>query len=151
MSPMIESQFPRFGVSFEREDVRVETMYPQRVPDEEWRVVDTNGHGHFWKDGELPTLDKVKIGEQYVGDEIDGEVYPVYEYRCSQCEEVIEPGYTLKYRPSHVPGLLWITVTFTDPPEPGTIREPESHRLTPEQYLETVNGWRDLIREVVRR
>lgn len=83
-------------------------------PDERWQHTDLAGHTHQWEwpsgkrlysptqQATLPTLHWVKTGVRY--DE-DGEEYEVGEYRCLQCQAVVEPRFTADRCRQYIPGL----------------------------------------------
>lgn len=129
---------PHFSVEYRREEIDVRMMSPSRVQDEQWRYVDKKGHGHFWDSEKLPTLKKVKTGTTWVGDEYDGSEITIYEYRCRQCGETIEPVYKLKYGPDTIPGPAWMIVTVNN----------EEFQLTPEQYAQSIDAWQESLREI---
>lgn len=79
-------------IQFEREEIPVQSMSPKMVPDPGWKYMDKKGHGHFWKGKNLPTLEWIVTGTQWVGDEYDAYEYEIGEYRCRLCGEVIKPG-----------------------------------------------------------
>lgn len=134
------ASWPRIDIQFNREMIPVALMSPHKVPDEKWRGVDKRGHGHFWVDGELPTLEWVVTGTCWAGDEFDGEEYEVGEYRCRECGEVIEPGKKLEHGPTHIPGPTTVTVTLNE----------ETFMLTPEQYADSVEAWAKSLRRLQR-
>lgn len=130
---------PLFSISRRQEDVFVETLSPQMVPDEQWRYVDARGHGHFWQGDDLPTLHWVVTGTEWVGDEMEGEMVEVGEYRCLQGPEVIQPGKLARYGPTHIPGLVSMTIDFGG----------EMFTLTEDQYAESVLLWRTQIKRML--
>lgn len=81
------------SVSIDVERVRSERAV---LPDLFWETADPAGHWHRWVDGTLPTCRK---GSRHVpcdgscGGICEGEGYDVTEWRCLQCDAVIEPGY----------------------------------------------------------
>lgn len=81
-------------VSFDREIIPAATMGGERLPDENWELIDAAGHVHAWRGKKLPTLRWVKTGTRWVGDDYDACEYDVGEYRCRRCGEVVEPRYT---------------------------------------------------------
>lgn len=135
---MPEVQFPMVGIAFERESIPIDTLTPTMVPDEKWRLVDSNGHGHFWEGEELPTLEWVVTGTGWVGDEYDGSEYEICEYRCRLCAEVVEPRRRPEYGPKFIPGLATFTVTIND----------EEFLLTDRQYADSVERWAEELRKV---
>lgn len=132
------AQFPLFSVSFERKEIPVDILMPLRVPDEKWRFVDAQGHGHFWDGKDLPTLKWVVTGTEWVGDEYEHDEIDIGEWRCVQCAEIIEPGMKVDYSPRSVPGLVTFTVTIGG----------ESFILTEEQYAKSVEAWADSMRSM---
>lgn len=137
MSPESRISFPRISIEVKREELPVHSLSPSRVPDQNWRYVDKKGHGHFWDGKELPTLKWVVTGKQWIGDDFDGEEYDVGEWRCLQCGETIEPKKRLEYGPRFVSGPTWIILTIDD----------ENFQLTPEQFGESVDKWKEYLRE----
>lgn len=135
--------FPRFSVEMQREAIRVDTMSPQKVPDEKWRYVDKKGHGHFWAEGgtgKLPTLEWVVTGKEWVGDEYDGDEYEVGEYRCRLCGEVVEPKKKAVYGPQYIDGPTTFLVTI----------EGETFRLSPEKYAQAMKNMASDMRRLER-
>jgi len=140
--------YPKFSVSVNREQMPTEVLGEMvKVPDEKWRYVDLNGHGHFWSTGELPTLEWVVTGKHWVGDEYDGQEYDVGEWRCRLCTEVIEPGYRLE-QPRPIFGLTTVTVEFLSETAPNGREE---FVLTVDQYAESLLVWQESLKEAVRR
>jgi len=123
--------FPMISVEVNREEIPVEMMSPEQVPDEKWRYVDKKGHGHFWEGEKLPTLEWVVTGTKWVGDEYDASEIEVGEHRCKQCAEVVKPKRRAECGPSHIPGPMIITV----------IIDGETFRLDLEQYAKSVESW----------
>lgn len=78
-------------------------------PDERWRYLDRQLHGHYWKDG-YPTLERV-------GFECDcsaiEEPHTDWRWECPHCGEVIRPD-TLPSRPEAVAGRLTVRLRFED-------------------------------------
>lgn len=134
----IQQHFPSFSVEINREEIAVDTMIPTKVPDEKWRYVDMNGHGHFWQGDKLPTLEWVVTGTEWVGDEYGGEEYDVGEYRCLLCAEVVEPGRRVTYEPTSIPGPTQVTVTISD----------ESFTVTTDEYAASLIAWREALRGI---
>ena len=132
------ARFPLLSISFEREEIPVGSLTPSRVPNEKWRFVDSQGHGHFWTGKLLPTLKWVVTGTKWVGDDFEHEEIEIGEWRCSQCEEVVEPGMRVDFSPRSVPGLVTFTVTIGS----------ESFVLTEEQYAKSVEAWAEALREM---
>lgn len=130
-------QYPMLSIDFEREYLSVETLTPTQVPDEKWRHVDLQGHGHFWQGEELPTLEWVVTGTRWVGDEYDAIEIEVGEHRCRLCAEVMEPKKRAEYSPRSVAGLVTFTITIND----------ESFRLSEDQYAAAVDQWLQFLRE----
>lgn len=131
--------YPMVGIEFEREAIPVvDTLHPAKVPDEKWRFVDSNGHGHFWEGDKLPTLEWVVTGKEWVGDEYGGEEYDVGEYRCRLCAEVVEPKKRVEYGPKFIPGLATFTVTIND----------ERFVLREDQYAKSVEQWAKALRKI---
>lgn len=85
-------------------------------PDLAWRFVDAHGHVHVWADPSgvpatrysvevdyvVPTVVKVDDEPEY--DE-DGEEIPVWHYECSQCRELVEPGYRADTERQFIAGM----------------------------------------------
>jgi hypothetical protein len=139
----ISRVWPLFSVSIEREDIAVGVMHSVKVPDEKWTFVDKAGHGHFWrlyskKPSDIPTCKEVVTGTQWVGDEIDGEIYEIKEWQCRTCGQTIEPGYRQQQQPTHVPGPTWVTITM----------EGREYIVTPEQYAKSVEAWEKALRKI---
>jgi hypothetical protein len=132
---------PMVSISFERESIPVDTMRPSKVPDEKWRFVDANGHGHFWDGDKLPTLEWVVTGTEVVGDEYESEEYEVGEYRCRLCAEVVEPKKREEYGPTHIPGLATITVEI----------DGDRFVLTEEMYAASIERWAEALREIAAK
>ena len=115
MSPSAVS-FPRIGIEVEVEEWETVSFTTHRVPDPNWRFVDTFGHGHFWrfhskKPSDIPTCELVVTGTTWVGDEFDGEEVQIKEWRCRQCEQTIEPGMKNE-TPKPILGPPRVTVTI---------------------------------------
>lgn len=135
-----QATWPMISVSVEREEIPVAMMSPVQVPDEKWRYVDKQGHGHFYNEQGLPTLERVVTGTTWIGDEYEGMEVDITEYRCLQCAEVIKPRTRSEYGPSHIPGPTTITVIING----------EEFLLSPEQYAESVEDWREALRKAQR-
>jgi hypothetical protein len=129
--------WPMIQVSFDREELEA-NLGPVKVPDLDWRYVDKAGHGHFWnKKGNgapLPTLEWVVTSQGWFD---DGTSYDIGEHRCKICAEVIEPGMKTEF-PKPVFGPTVVTVTING----------ETFRLTEEKYQQSVEAWRDKLREL---
>lgn len=84
---------PNLRIEFENVNIH---SYNERVPDPSWRLIDKNGHGHFYTaagSDHYPTLREITHEEE--DDDLD-EPYLVFDhYECPHCGEVIEPG--MKY------------------------------------------------------
>lgn len=130
-------QLPLISIEVEREEIPVQNLSPRWVPDEKWRYVDKQGHGHFYEGEELPTLEWVVTGTQWVGDEYGGDEYEVGEWRCRLCGEVIKPAERAEYGPPSIPGLTTFYVTINN----------ETFPLTPEEYAHSVESWADALRQ----
>jgi len=131
------TSLPMISIEFHREEIPVETMHPEMVPDEKWRFVDANGHGHFWEGEDLPTLEWVVTGAEWYGDEYESWEVEIGEYRCRLCGEVIEPKRLAKYGPKFLPGLATFTVSING----------ESFILTEEGYAQSVEKWAKILRK----
>jgi hypothetical protein len=86
----------------------------ERVPDQHWRHVDSNGHRHtYWTEEEpFPTLDKRArtIDAEYEDDD-EWEEYFV----CKECEEEVAPRYRSKYVAKEIKGRTeYILTTVRD-------------------------------------
>ena len=141
-------QLPLISVMIEREDIPVDTIHPQKVPDEKWRFVDAAGHGHFWETGEektfwLPTLEWVVTGTEWVGEGSDAEEIKVGEYRCKTCGEVIEPKHRTYYGPRTIPGLETFHVRLMTK---GAISA-KTYVMTRTQYAEAIDAWASVLDE----
>jgi hypothetical protein len=78
-----------------------------REPEPTWRHVDKKGHGHFWLNGDYPTLDERWTGcEMGHGDDCKGARY----YVCRICGEPVTPG-TRPVPPAWVPGPITYKLT----------------------------------------
>jgi len=130
--------YPMVGIEFEHESIPVDTLHPSKVPDEKWRFVDANGHGHFWEGKNLPTLEWVVTGTRWVGDEYETTEYEVGEYRCRLCAEVVEPKKRVEYGPKFISGMATFTVTIND----------ERFVLSEDQYADSVEHWAKGLREI---
>lgn len=95
-----------------REMEEVSSIHPVQKPDERWRFVDEHGHAHVWVDGELPTLEWVVTGTQWVGDDHDATEIDVGEYRCRHCSAVVEPKTTASYEAVRIPGVPSYTLVI---------------------------------------
>lgn len=137
---MPTAAFPTISIKVEREQMEVTSFTSIDVPDEKWRYVDKAGHGHFWKDGELPTLKWVITGKGWVGDEYDGSEYDIGEYRCKLCEETIKPK---KRSEAAKPILGPTTVTLEV--------AGERFVLTEGQYAESVKAWVKALKTIAGR
>lgn len=121
------------SIEFDREMIDVTTMLGEKQPDEKWLHVDLNEHGHFWKNGELPTLRPVVVRVEI--DE-DGEEHEITEWRCRACDELIEPGYVIDHSPKHIYGQLLVTVTLGE----------ETFQLSEPAYVQSLEAWREALR-----
>lgn len=130
------ARLPLISIEMQREEIPVATMSPRQVPDEKWRYVDKQGHGHFWKGEELPTLAWVVTGTRWAGDEYESYEYEVGEWRCRYCEEVVVPGKRSEYGPSSIPGPTTYLITIND----------ETFSVTPEEYARSVERWAEALR-----
>lgn len=95
---------PGVEIHFHQETEQFAMLNGQRVPDESWKEVDKNGHGHAFFNGKLPTLELVQTGVQYVGDAYDGCEIPITHYECLICREEVEPKYKISYDSVRVAG-----------------------------------------------
>jgi len=136
--PVTAHRFPLVSVAFEREVIPIETMMPAKVPDEKWRYVDKQGHGHFWKSTKLPTLEWIVTGTEWVGDEYGEDEYEIGEYRCRLCAEVVEPARRSEYGPRTIHGLGRFTVTI----------DGEEFLLTEDEYAQSVDTWKQSLRKI---
>lgn len=97
--------WPGYTLDVDRDGQWIESSIPELDPD--WKSVDENGHGHFVKDRELPTLKWVSepctMGH---GDDCDAEGH----YECRTCEALVVPG-TRTPKPFWVAGLTTYTLT----------------------------------------
>jgi hypothetical protein len=129
--------FPRVQIEVDCEVIEMNTMGLIKVDDPDWKFVDKAGHGHFRKKKDLPTLEWVVTGTQWVGDEYGGDEYEVGEYRCKVCAEVVEPG-TKMETPKPIMGPVTVKITI----------DGETFQLTESRYAESVEAWRDKLREL---
>jgi hypothetical protein len=135
---MPTAMFPMISVSVDREEIETFSFSQQiKVPDEKWRLLDKQGHGHFWAKGgkELPTLEWIVTGTEVYGDEYESYEVEVGEYRCKLCAEVIEPGHRME-TPKPILGPTTVTLEVNG----------ETFRLTEEEYAASVDSWLDALR-----
>jgi hypothetical protein len=86
------------GLDLEYEDRGEWIGGDSREPDPTWRYVDEQGHGHFWRKDDYPTLRRVVLPcTMGHGDECSSEGY----WECRTCGEHIHPG-TQESRPVYV-------------------------------------------------
>ena len=102
------------SIEFHREAIRVDTVVGERVADPRWKHTDTNGHVHAFAGEELPSLEWVVTGTEWVGDEFDSSEIEVGEYRCRVCGEMVKPRWNRDYSPRFIPGLLDAKVSTDD-------------------------------------
>ena len=79
--------------------------------------------------------------KQWVGDEYDGYVYAIGEWRCRFCDEVIEPKKKTTYAPEFVEGPTTFIVTI----------EGETFYLSPEEYAQAMRHMASAMREASSR
>jgi len=128
---------PRVSIEMHQEQISVDSMMGERVPDKGWKFVDGKGHLHAWVDRELPTLEWVVTGTEWFGDEYDATEVDVGEWRCRTCAVVVEPSYTTQYgERQFIPGLVEYTVTIDE----------ETFRPSEQEYAESVAVWADVLR-----
>jgi hypothetical protein len=128
VSPTTGATYPNFSVKIEMEefDEIGFSFSTESVPDEDWRFIDKEGHGHFWKGRSLPTLDKIEVGKHWIGDEYDGQEVSEWEHRCRLCAEKVEPKFKNVPIKRPPPMLKWFIVGIGS----------EEFHLTPEQYAD---------------
>lgn len=137
--------YPLVQVEVERDVEEIRTLSPRREPNPTWTLIDSHGHGHFWKDGGLPTLYEKVVGSTWVGDEIDGDEVPITEFRCRSCDEKVEPGYRMNHEPTIIEHPPIFTVTFlSETPV-------EVYHLTGEIYRQSIKAWREWIQKATCR
>ena len=124
-------------IQFDQEEIPMQTMSPQMVPDPDWKYIDKKGHGHFWKGKDLPTLKWVVTGTQWVGDEYDSYEYEVGEHRCRLCGEKVEPKKKASY-PKPLLGPATYTLTI----------DGEAFVLSDQQYYDALKKLAKILRKV---
>lgn len=134
---MPKGGWPTISVKMDREEIPLRSMAPTKVPDEKWRYIDTQGHGHFWEGSDLPTLKWVVTGKTWVGDEYDGYEIEIGEYRCHLCAEVVEPRKRVTYEPPALGPATFIVAV-----------DGEDFVLSEDQWIRAVGQWEETIREI---
>lgn len=102
--------WPGYELTVENDGQWVHTDMPG--PDPDWRFVDAQGHGHFYKDkdGAYPTLTWVSVPcTMGHGDDCDAEGW----YECRLCAERIQPG-TKAQPPAWVSGVITYRLRVAD-------------------------------------
>ena len=131
------ARYPMISIEFQREEIPARTIHPDMVPDDKWRYVDKEGHGHFWDGKKVPTLEWIVTGTEWVGDDYGGDEVEIGEHRCRLCGEVVEPKRKAVYGPGFIPGLATFIVSI----------DGETFTLTEEQYAESVGEWAKALRK----
>ncbi len=140
MSPKTMPRVPSISIAFDREEIDVTSMGGEPTPDKDWRHIDTNGHMHAWVGNEIPTLEWVVTGTEWVGDEYDSSEIETGEYRCKACGDVVEAKTIRTFLPQTAYGLATITVSVND----------EHFALTETAYTRAVEAWVEALRAQTR-
>lgn len=138
MSPKTFHSVPAVSIDIHRDMIDVTLVGGERTPDQKWRHTDSNGHLHAWDGDNLPSLEWVVTGQEYIGDEIEGQVYDVGEYRCRSCGEVVEPGIVTDYGRKSMPGPTTVTITIGE----------EHFTLDETQYAASLEAWLQALRDI---
>lgn len=105
--PSTELLWPGYLLEVDRPGEFVHTNMPEADP--AWTFVDSEGHGHFWKNKGYPTLRWISEPCTMGHDDCDAEGH----YECAVCGEEIQPG-SRTAQPIWIPGFVTYTLTTND-------------------------------------
>ena len=133
--------WPLISVAIEREDIAVDVIHQNKVPDEKWRFVDKAGHGHFWKGKKLPHLQARRRWQAMDRRRVRRRRGRHQGVAVQDLRSDHRTRLSTQLAPTPRPRSNLVTVTISD----------EEFVFTPEQYAESVEGWLEATRQIQGR